>query len=62
VKRQEHVTFCSKEAVVIVEPTNDGADVERAPDWVKLVVGPGVGTEGGCERGCDGYGCGDPGK
>ena len=34
-------TFCSEEAVIIVEPTDDGPDVERPSYWVELVVGPG---------------------
>jgi hypothetical protein len=35
-----HVTFCGEEAVVVVEPADDGADVERSADRVELVVGP----------------------
>jgi hypothetical protein len=34
-------TFCSKEAVVEVEPTDDGPDVERPSNRVELVVSPG---------------------
>jgi hypothetical protein len=34
-------TFCSQEAVVKVEPTNDGPDVERSSNRVELVVSPG---------------------
>jgi hypothetical protein len=33
-------TFCSKEAVVKVEPTDDGPDVERPSNRVELVVSP----------------------
>ena len=45
VDSDEHViervgpTFGSEPAVVEVEPTDDGANVERAADGVKLVVG-----------------------
>ena len=35
------VTFGSEEAVVKVEPADDGPDVERSSDWVELVIGPG---------------------
>jgi hypothetical protein len=33
-------TFCSKKAVIKVEPTDDGPDVERSLNQVKLVVSP----------------------
>lgn len=35
VERRCHVTCCGREAVVKVEPTKDGADVERCLDWVE---------------------------
>ena len=34
-------TFCGKEAVVKVEPTDDGPDVKRSSNGVELVVSPG---------------------
>lgn len=34
-------TFCSKEAVVKVEPADDGPDVECSSNRVELVVSPG---------------------
>jgi hypothetical protein len=34
-------TFCSKEAVIKVQPTDDGPDVERSSNRVELVVSPG---------------------
>ena len=33
-------TFCGKEAVVKIEPTNDSANVEGSADGVELVVRP----------------------
>ena len=33
-------TFCGKEAIVKVEPTNDGTDVEGSANRIELVVRP----------------------
>jgi len=38
--RQQQHTFCSKEAIIKVKPSDDCADVESSANRVELVIGP----------------------
>ena len=53
VERRSHVARCSKEAVVKVEPMNDGAGVERSTDWVEEEVVLTIGDYGALDGGAE---------